>query len=697
MKPFLPLAFLPRCSGLFALLLTAVSVTTSVATTFTATTAAQFNDALSDVQPGDTIVISGTIANYTKFSTTRNGTSTGHITITGTGGAVLKNASSYGLEILHNYYRLSNFRIEDAAKGLVIDSANHGVVDNVHVMDIDQEGFKIRNQSQYWLFTSCSVRRTGRSGDYGEGFYVGNVPGNWVVPGVPDQSGYVTFFNCYATDTVNDAWDVKEGSHHVKIVNCTADFSGTKEPAHDAPRGSGGFFLRSDYIQVIKCRTDSLDNGDWAYRIANQDVVTGTGTVTYGSTQNEIKQSSVVGGNVALIFGEGNAGARVYTDCVPGPGGLKHANSSTISQPAPTGFTEMTWSTEGGAAYGNLNSVVGAQGDPLVVAAPIFSPAPGSYEGLQNVTITTATDGATIRYTTDGSTPTASAGTVYSGPVPIGVTTTLKAIAYKAGSTNSTVTTGLYTIGLLSDALSDGERATQNLPNSATWYASTGTALAVTSNALALAPNGTGLAYFTAAGTPRTLAVGGSMRATFSLVASGSAFPTGNDFLRVILLNSSGASSDHNNTSPASRISADGYGSTTAAFLNYAGYMAGVAINPPSAGAMKIYRRNFGGSNGITSSASYTLMGSNGGSGAYGFVPGNTYAGSLLVERTAASSVTVTLSFTGTFAGGTGGTWTYAQTDSTAPTYTFDTIAFFVSSGGGFSSLALDDIAVAVP
>jgi len=80
------------------------------------------------------------------------------------------------------------------------------------------------------------------------------------------------------------------------------------------------------------------------------------------------------------------------------------------------------------------------------VAAPSFSPAAGTYSSAQSVTITTATSGATIRYTVDGSTPTSTTGTVYSSPVSISATTTLKAIAYKSGMTDSSVTTGVYTI-----------------------------------------------------------------------------------------------------------------------------------------------------------------------------------------------------------------------------------------------------------
>ena len=51
---------------------------------------------------------------------------------------------------------------------------------------------------------------------------------------------------------------------------------------------------------------------------------------------------------------------------------------------------------------------------PLTVATPTFSPAAGVYATAQTVTIGTTTYGATIMYTTDGSTPSQSNGTVYS-------------------------------------------------------------------------------------------------------------------------------------------------------------------------------------------------------------------------------------------------------------------------------------------
>jgi len=79
------------------------------------------------------------------------------------------------------------------------------------------------------------------------------------------------------------------------------------------------------------------------------------------------------------------------------------------------------------------------------VVQPEASLLAGTYPTAQSVTLSTTTTGATIHYTTDGSDP-ATSSTVYSSPIAINTTTTLKAIAVKNGMTNSSVLTAVYTI-----------------------------------------------------------------------------------------------------------------------------------------------------------------------------------------------------------------------------------------------------------
>ncbi len=93
------------------------------------------------------------------------------------------------------------------------------------------------------------------------------------------------------------------------------------------------------------------------------------------------------------------------------------------------------------------------------VAQPVFTPGSGNYSSPQNVAITSSTAGSTIKYTTDGSAPTASSAT-YTGPVNISSTTTLKAYAYKQGMGDSPVTTAVYNIGTQPDNLALNKTAT---------------------------------------------------------------------------------------------------------------------------------------------------------------------------------------------------------------------------------------------
>jgi len=85
-------------------------------------------------------------------------------------------------------------------------------------------------------------------------------------------------------------------------------------------------------------------------------------------------------------------------------------------------------------------------------AIPQAAPPGGEYFGSQSVTLTSATEGALIYYTTDGSEPTAGSSR-YTGTISISNTTanmtapvTLKAIAVKEGMEDSYVFTAIYTI-----------------------------------------------------------------------------------------------------------------------------------------------------------------------------------------------------------------------------------------------------------
>ncbi len=90
---------------------------------------------------------------------------------------------------------------------------------------------------------------------------------------------------------------------------------------------------------------------------------------------------------------------------------------------------------------------------PTRVSTPAFSPAAGFYAGTQSVTLSCATDDASIYYTLDDTTPSETNGTLYAGPISVANTKTIKAIAIKEGMTSSYVRKARYTIASSSATL----------------------------------------------------------------------------------------------------------------------------------------------------------------------------------------------------------------------------------------------------
>jgi len=125
------------------------------------------------------------------------------------------------------------------------------------------------------------------------------------------------------------------------------------------------------------------------------------------------------------------------------------ATQFTLDIPAITGgntaFVGFTGATGGLAAVQEILTWDHLSSAGIVAALPVFNPAAGTYTGTQHVSITDASPGAAIYYTTDGTTPTASS-TKYTVPIAISASTTLKALAVATGYLHSAVATASYAI-----------------------------------------------------------------------------------------------------------------------------------------------------------------------------------------------------------------------------------------------------------
>ena len=98
-----------------------------------------------------------------------------------------------------------------------------------------------------------------------------------------------------------------------------------------------------------------------------------------------------------------------------------------------------------------------------IAADTKFEPNRGFYDSPIEVAITTSTPEATIRYTTDASTPTLSNGSTYTAPITINRTTTLRAAAFKTGFDSTNVETHTYVF--LDDVVAQSGSAPPGWPN----------------------------------------------------------------------------------------------------------------------------------------------------------------------------------------------------------------------------------------
>ncbi len=149
----------------------------------------------------------------------------------------------------------------------------------------------------------------------------------------------------------------------------------------------------------------------------------------------------------------------------PLPNGSKH-------NPAELCYGSLGGSTDG--STGSLGSTFDAStcyASTPNVATPTLSPTAGTFTVPQTVALSTATGGASIIYTTDGSTPTVTAltctitnGLKYGIPVFVAASETVKAIGCLSGDNASSVASAAYVIPTPTIALARTEGSSANSP-----------------------------------------------------------------------------------------------------------------------------------------------------------------------------------------------------------------------------------------
>ena len=260
----------------------------------------------------------------------------------------------------------------------------------------------------------------------------------------PDITGFVTEMNpagtaeIYSSYLGGSQWDdpnalaLGVGAVYLAGLTQSNDFPVT-EGAFESAFVSGGYtgFVAKiglgtapAGVATVTTLTSSANpqtNGDAVTYMATVTPVTGsttpTGVVTFSVDENTVSEMGLDGTGRASFTAHSLALGNHYIQAAYG--------GATGYTPSGNGLTQTI--------------------SLPVAAAPDFDPPAGTYASAQSVTITDATPGAAIYYTTNGAAPTANS-TQYSTPIPVGVGTTIKAIAIEEGYQNSPESSAFYRI-----------------------------------------------------------------------------------------------------------------------------------------------------------------------------------------------------------------------------------------------------------
>ena len=196
--------------------------------------------------------------------------------------------------------------------------------------------------------------------------------------------------------------------------------------------GSGNFWFFGGWSRTAASSNDNLVNDLWEALVAAPSPSFSPAGGTYTASQT-------------VTIADSNTGAAIY---YTRDGTTPTANSTLYSGPITVSSTETVQAMAVAQGYGD-SAVVSATYtlNLLVAEAPVLTPGTGTYTTAQSVSITDATAGATIYYTDNGSTPTQSS-TLYTGPITVSATRTLKAMAMAPGYGSSAVTYAVYTLNV---------------------------------------------------------------------------------------------------------------------------------------------------------------------------------------------------------------------------------------------------------
>ncbi len=231
----------------------------------------------------------------------------------------------------------------------------------------------------------------------------------------------------------------------------------------------------SDWIEIFNEQAEELNLAGWYLTDDVADL-----------TKWQFPSRVVPGGGYLVVFASnkdrsGATDPELHTNFKLSSGGeylalVRPDGQTPASVYSPTYLPQVTDISFGTSPDGTMTgyfaspSPGSANGTPSVAGVNCagFSIERGFFSSPFDVTLTSTIPGSTIRYTTNGSKPTTTSGTVYSSPINISGTTTLRAISYTAGGGGPVSMVSTHTYVFVSDVVNQGVMST-TITNHPTW------------------------------------------------------------------------------------------------------------------------------------------------------------------------------------------------------------------------------------
>jgi alpha-tubulin suppressor-like RCC1 family protein len=185
-------------------------------------------------------------------------------------------------------------------------------------------------------------------------------------------------------------------------------------------------------------------NGQTSYRSSPITI-----QVPYGSTAGSPTFSPVAGTYTAAQNVTVSSSAYHSTIYYTTDGSTPTTSSSSFPSGGTIAVTQSETLKAIAVGIGYANSAVASAAYSIQppASAPTFNPAPGTYASSQTVMLSSATSEATIYYTLDGTTPTTSSSSVYSGgTITVSQSETINAMAVATDYNNSAGASAVYVI-----------------------------------------------------------------------------------------------------------------------------------------------------------------------------------------------------------------------------------------------------------